>query len=535
MASSTPRTIKAPQTTDSSTLPMIKHITFNHSFSLPVDEPLSKDEETLNTHLVRRKLYADPHKKTIKCKTKGQSILLQKVVAPRKHTSQVKTPTPKKRARIIENIRTSVAGTSKDAEDIQLAVELNRLPTICRHRIYKRARLKQKIKLTGEQTLAMKEELGMCWRQGRNHGKLLKKIGVQLQNEKSIRKLSRNVVYDFVEIGEKTFIDAQGVEFQGTFGRIKDLTRLVDHLLNLYAQKNKLTWHNKIIPHNEIWVKIGGDHGKNSLKLTLQIANLDRPNSQLNSVVIALASVKDSYTNIVRFLEGGSGDELVALHSHAWQEKTIKIFLNGDYDFLCKVYGLSGPQGTFPCLWCLMSRQEMHLHSTNTQLRSLDSLISDNLSFMQDNADKKSAAKYNNSLHAPILSIQLDRVSPPYLHILLGIVLKHYKLLENAAHLLDTKITTLADSHLTDLGKLVKQYEGQWQQAQSLQEQLDFQYGCLVLSDRDEDKEIYRKQVEDTEHKLSQLRHTFSTTIRTNSIFTRQHSKQSSHNTTGIP
>ncbi|GFO31082.1 hypothetical protein PoB_005758700 [Plakobranchus ocellatus] len=50
MASSTTRTIKAPQTTDSSTSSMIKHITtFNHSLSLPVDEPLSKDEETLHT------------------------------------------------------------------------------------------------------------------------------------------------------------------------------------------------------------------------------------------------------------------------------------------------------------------------------------------------------------------------------------------------------------------------------------------------------------------------------------------------------
>ncbi|GFO29529.1 nrag8 protein [Plakobranchus ocellatus] len=176
MASSTPRTIKAQQRTDSSTSPMIKHITtFNHSLSLPVDEPLSKDEETLNTHLVRRKLYADPHKNTIKCKTKGPPILLQKVVAPRKHTSQVKIPTKKKRARTIEKIRTSVAGTLKDAEDIQLAVELNRVPTIRRDGIYKRAGLKQKIKLTGEQTLAMKEELGMSWWQGRNHGKLFKK------------------------------------------------------------------------------------------------------------------------------------------------------------------------------------------------------------------------------------------------------------------------------------------------------------------------------------------------------------------------
>ncbi|GFN76314.1 hypothetical protein PoB_000282000 [Plakobranchus ocellatus] len=98
MASSTPRTIKAPQTKDSSTLPsMIKHTTTpNHSLSLTEDEPLLKDEETLNTHTWQGENCADPHKKTIKCKTKGQPILLHKVVAPRKHTSQIKTPTKKK-------------------------------------------------------------------------------------------------------------------------------------------------------------------------------------------------------------------------------------------------------------------------------------------------------------------------------------------------------------------------------------------------------------------------------------------------------
>ncbi|GFO21053.1 hypothetical protein PoB_004755800 [Plakobranchus ocellatus] len=64
MTSSTPRMIKARQTRDSSTSPMIEHITiFNHSLSPPVDEPLSKDEEASNTYLVRRKLYADHTKR----------------------------------------------------------------------------------------------------------------------------------------------------------------------------------------------------------------------------------------------------------------------------------------------------------------------------------------------------------------------------------------------------------------------------------------------------------------------------------------
>ena len=61
----------------------------------------------------------------------------------------------------------------------------------------------------------------------------------------------------------------------------------------------------------------GGGHGKNSLKFTLQIANIERPNARQNTVVIAIAAVRDSHENIVRFLKGGLEDELTALQSHS--------------------------------------------------------------------------------------------------------------------------------------------------------------------------------------------------------------------------
>ena len=53
------------------------------------------------------------------------------------------------------------------------------------------------------------------------------------------------------------------------YGRIKDLPRFVDSLLDSYDEQNLLTWQEGAIPQDEIWVKIGGDHGKNSLKFTL--------------------------------------------------------------------------------------------------------------------------------------------------------------------------------------------------------------------------------------------------------------------------
>ena len=33
-------------------------------------------------------------------------------------------------------------------------------------------------------------------------------------------------------------------------------------------------------------------------------------------------------------------------------EKNIRVFLFGDYEFLCSMYGISGACGRHPCLWC---------------------------------------------------------------------------------------------------------------------------------------------------------------------------------------
>ena len=89
-----------------------------------------------------------------------------------------------------------------------------------------------------------------------------------------------------------------------------------------------LTWHTGHIPEDEIWIKIGGDHGEKSLKFTLQVAKTDNP--YRSTIVIGITSVRDTHANMVRFLEGGLGDDLTALQSHSWKGKAIKVFLNGD-------------------------------------------------------------------------------------------------------------------------------------------------------------------------------------------------------------
>ena len=64
----------------------------------------------------------------------------------------------------------------------------------------------------------------------------------------------------------------------------------------------RLTWHD-IIPEDEIWVKLGGDEGGESFKMSLQIANTSHPNSINNTFVFSVFEARDTHTNLVVALE----------------------------------------------------------------------------------------------------------------------------------------------------------------------------------------------------------------------------------------
>ena len=66
---------------------------------------------------------------------------------------------------------------------------------------------------------------------------------------------------------------------------------------------NRLTNHNGAIPEKEIWVKIGGDKGGQSVKINFQICNVENPNSVKNTCVFAAFEAPDTATNIHVALE----------------------------------------------------------------------------------------------------------------------------------------------------------------------------------------------------------------------------------------
>ncbi len=79
-----------------------------------------------------------------------------------------------------------------------------------------------------------------------------------------------------------------------------------------------------MIPSTEIW---GGDKGGTSFKLSLQIVNVEKPNSVKNSCVIAVFEAPDSTTNLHIALKRFQ-DQVSDLQTSYWKLDNIKTAIN---------------------------------------------------------------------------------------------------------------------------------------------------------------------------------------------------------------
>ena len=120
------------------------------------------------------------------------------------------------------------------------------------------------------------------------------------------------------------------------------LFNLVSHILN---RLNDLSTFNVYleshpsIPEGEVHIKISGDHGGGSFKMSYQVANISNPNKVANIVIFSIFEAKDSRLNLRICLERFKAhiDKIMNL---TWKNRTFRIFMFGDYEFLSSMYGI---------------------------------------------------------------------------------------------------------------------------------------------------------------------------------------------------
>ena len=352
----------------------------------------------------------------------GKAQTWLRVTNARMPSSAVADSTVRKRSHEISMLRQSVSGGSSGSS-VQLTNELQRLKRDEQDTLLQEAGLSPRGCAGHGVGLALKADLHLPRFQLRKLRRWLKSFGVFLDSEAAMRQqISKELPF---ELSAKLLplTDKGGAVSLKPAVYFPDLVALVLHYLNEHKHSNTLVWHDGAIPSDEVWVKLGGDHGGGSFKFSFQIANTAHPNALQNTVPFLVFAAPDSFENLATTLNPFA-DQVKMLMGTTWDSRYIRCIFFGDYELLCACYGLSGPSGRRPCLFCLSTKAEMQLPPTQQpahEERSLQRLNEDLKRFEQNGSCLAHAKLFNNVIRPSLLPIPLEWVCIPALHLDLGI------------------------------------------------------------------------------------------------------------------
>eukprot|EP00117_Sycon_ciliatum_P007256 scpid43741/ scgid10443/ len=203
---------------------------------------------------------------------------------------------------------------------------------------------------------------------------------------------------------------------------------LIDTLmlyLHWYESCSKLVQRDGI-PDQEIWLKLGGDHGGGSFKFVMQIANVATPNSLSNTIPLCVFEAQDTPAYLEIALRMYRPDVESLRSTTKWKEHSFRVFFFGDHDFQTKSYGHSGSSGVRPCLHCLCPKRNIDTPpgshpDGDDEVRTLETLAADHQAFLTAGAVHNRVKDFNNVMRPVIIPVAVADVVVSALHLDLGI------------------------------------------------------------------------------------------------------------------
>ena len=123
----------------------------------------------------------------------------------------------------------------------------------------------------------------------------------------------------------------------------------------------------------------------------------------------------------------------------------------------------------------------------------------------EKDGNKDHVKYYNNALHKPLLPIELEDVTPPYLHIELGVVWRHHILLLREINKLETELINQSKQTCTEKGLELKEFGKAFETKAKLEEQSRVIETFISCSENEVDIHIYENLHFQTEEDLADL------------------------------
>ena len=314
-----------------------------------------------------------PNKSIQLASSSSAPVTLTPIPMPRKVSDDVAPRTLRKRSLQTKSIIQMMAG-SDSGFSVQTAHVIKSLDRITRENIVKDMKIKTSI--PAEHMAAMKATHNISWKLMRDIRRWLSTFNVQLSSEGKVREVAKEWTGKGLVTEYAPLIVKKGKRSEIVMTPWCYLFNLVAHVLKRLDDLKlceALVAH-KFIPENEIHVKIGGDHGGQSFKSSYQIANVLHPNKLENTVIFAIFTAKDSRANL-RICLNRYKSHIEMLNKQTWSNKSFRVFLFGDYEYLCSMYGITGANGKHPCLFCTITSSDMQLPKGTAHLTINNELL----------------------------------------------------------------------------------------------------------------------------------------------------------------
>lgn len=410
-------------------------------FNLNEYSSISRVHEDACLHILKQKM-KQADSTTCKFISGGpRPTIVQVTPVAYKKSENVTTKTLRTRTAQMKSTMEVVTGGSKESMVLQTGQLVKLFNVKERVSILDAAKITRS-HIDAESLVAMKADLGMPWEKMKAMSRWLTMFKISTDSNAKQRIVAREWSGDSFTVEEAPFTvsikDRKG-QYKISSAPLAYIADFPSHVLNLLDTLDENGILLFLNDSDDIHIKIGGDHGGDSFKMVFQVVNMKNPNSKENSMVFVMFEAKDYRSNLEIAL-GQYKQQIDELQLMKWKNRSIKVFMFGDYQFLCCVYGLTGANGRHCCIYCTATKENIQLGIADSAPRSLDSMMNDLQKFQDDGSNLKNAKFYNNIVYSPMFNIPLLQLCPPGLHISLGTYLNFFNLLEDEAHQLDLKI-----------------------------------------------------------------------------------------------